>query len=38
MVLLKNFFANLSDVNQDLLVKRALELYDRKRKINETDL
>lgn len=34
----EEFFANLSDVNQDLLVKRALELYNRKRKINETDL
>ncbi|WP_195639736.1 hypothetical protein [Bacteroides stercoris] len=27
----EEFFANLSEDNQDLLVKRALELYDRRK-------
>lgn len=30
---IEDFFANLSETNQDLLVERALELYDRKRRI-----
>lgn len=30
---IEEFFVNLSEENQDLLVERALELYDRKRRI-----